>query len=68
MGIFVILVNELRRIVSEETGYGDASACLMLRIPVIRRSLAVHHQIACLTEPAGFAAKKAVAAIERPVR
>jgi hypothetical protein len=30
--------SELRRLVSGETGYGDASACLMLRIPVIRRS------------------------------
>jgi len=29
------------------TGYGGASACLMLRIPLTRRDLPGSHQIAC---------------------
>jgi len=29
------------------TGYGDASACLMLRIPLIRRDRFNDHQVLC---------------------
>jgi hypothetical protein len=31
------IAEEPRRIVSDETRYGDASACLKLRTPLIRR-------------------------------
>jgi len=34
-----------------ETGYGDASACLKLRIPVTRRDRRGIHQIACPLRP-----------------
>src|SRR5262245_18752985 len=43
--------REPRRIVNETTGYGDASACLKLRTPLIRRgSTRALHQIACPAE------------------
>jgi hypothetical protein len=45
-----------------KTGYGDASACLKLRIPVTRRDRRGSHQIACL-----FQAPEMARNSDRPV-